>query len=192
MGTFDRTEAGKKFEKYWQEIRKNGEKVPLRSEFRVTSEIAPLLPFVVIAEVLDGDIVFRLVGTGLAEHQGIDITGRRYGEFSRSEQVSRALTRIAAAHARPCGLRTVHTEEYARGVSSDVEVVALPLRRDHQGGQMMVMLVTPLGRGLADKGGRPLYLNPLSSIAYIDLGDGIPEDDDVLAGRHGPAAANEG
>lgn len=192
MGTYDRTEAGKKLEKYWREIRKNGTKVPLRSDFRVTSEIAQLLPFVVIAEVLDGDIVFRLVGTGLAEHQGIDITGRRYSEFSKPGQVTGALTRIAAAHARPCGLRTVHTEEYARGISSEVEVVTLPLRRDDQGGQMMVMLVTPIGRGLANKGDRPLYLNPISSVAYIDLGDGIPEDEDVLAGRSGPSAPNEG
>lgn len=184
METSERTEQGKKLEKYWREIRKNGDLVPLRSDFRVTAEIAPLLPFLVIVEALESDIVFRLVGTGLAEHQGIDITGRRYGDFGRPDQVSRALARIRAAHALPCGIRTIHTEEYARGIASEVEVATFPLRGDN-GSLMMVMVVTPIGRGIAEKGGQDLYLKPASLIDYIDLGNGVPDDEHVLADKTG-------
>ncbi|MFN4355392.1 PAS domain-containing protein [Parvibaculum sp.] len=189
MGTSDRTDQGKKLETYWREIGTKTQGIPFRSDFRVTSEIAPLLPFLVIVEALENDIVFRLVGTGLAEHQGIDITGRRYSDFSRPDQVVRALARIRAAHAQPCGLRTIHTEEYARGIASEVEVAAFPLRGDDNGSPMMVMVVTPVGRGISEKGGKALYLKPLSSIDYIDLGNGIPDDEDVLAGTTGAWAA---
>lgn len=188
MGTSDGNEQGKKLEKYWREIRKGEDRVPLRSDFRVTSEIAPLLPFLVIVEALEDDIVFRLVGTGLAEHQGLDITGRHYGDFGGPDQVNRALARIRAAHDLPCGMRTIHTEEYARGIASEVEVSAFPLRGDN-GSQMLVMVVTPVGRGIAEKGGKALYLKPLSSIDYIDLGNGVPEDEQVLAGAIGAATA---
>ncbi len=189
MGTSERTEQGKKLEKYWRELRKNGEKVPLRGDFRVSSEIAPLLPFLVIVEALENDIVFRLVGTGLAEHQGIDITGRRYGDFSKPDQVARALSRIRAAHALPCAFRTIHTEEYGRGIASEVEVAAFPLRGDESGSQMMVMVVTPIGRGISEKSSKALYLKPLSSIEYIDLGSGIPDDAKVIAGESGTLKA---
>lgn len=185
MATSERTEQGKKLERYWRNLRKNGEKVPLRGDFRVSSEIAPLLPFLVIAEALENDIVFRLVGTGLAEHQGVDITGRRYGDFSKPEQVMRALSRMRAAHALPCAFRTIHTEEYGRGIASEVEVAAFPLRGDESGSQMMVMVVTPIGRGISEKSSNALYLKPLSRIEYIDLGNGVPDDAAVLAGASG-------
>lgn len=185
MKTSERTEQGKKLEKYWLQLKGGGPSVPLRSEFRVTSEIAPLLPFLVIAEALENDIVFRLVGTGLAEHQGIDITGRRYGDFGKPDQVERALARIRAAHAFPCAFRTIHTEEYGRGIASEVEVAAFPLRGDESGSQMMVMAVTPIGRGISEKDGNALYLKPLTRIGYIDLGHGIPDDADVIAGTNG-------
>lgn len=188
MWTSDGTEQGKKLEKYWREIGKNGDQVPHRSDFRITSEIAPLLPFLVIVEAQEDDIVFRLVGTGLAEHQGLDITGRRYGEFGGPGQVDRALARMRVAHALPCGIRTIHTEEYARGIASEVEVAAFPLRGDN-GGQMLVMVVTPVGRGIAEKSGKALYLKPLSLIDYIDLGSGVPDDDEVLAGVSGASTA---
>lgn len=139
-----------------------------------------MLPHLLIIEVVEGDIVFRLVGTGVAEHQGIDITGKRYGDFSAQEQRARAVTRITAAHKRPCGLLTIHKEEYGHGLSSMVEVTAFPLLGDANGELMMVLAATPVDRGLASKSDTPLFLRPLTHIEYIDLGAGVPDDADVL------------
>lgn len=180
MKTGARTETAAKLEQYWKKIRKENEKVPLRNAFKASSEIAPLLPFLAIVEVVAEDIVFRLAGTGLAEHQGIDITGKRYGDFAAPDQVMRAIARIKAVHDVPCGILSVHTEEYGRGVSSEVEVASLPLRGEGQAGLMMVLAVTPIGRGFISKREAPLFLKPASRIEFIDLGNGIPDDDWIM------------
>ncbi|MBA4208706.1 MAG: hypothetical protein C0454_04165 [Parvibaculum sp.] len=187
MGLHQRTENGEKIEKYWRDIRNSGEGVPSRSAFRVSSAIAPLLPFLVIVELADRDIVFRLVGTGLAEHQGIDITGKRYSDFAGPDQVARATRRFEAAWKRPCGILSIHKEEYGRGVASLVEVASFPLRGDHEE-MMMVLSVTPIGSGLAERSSSPLFLRPLSHIEYIDLGSGTPDDNDIVAGLNGATA----
>lgn len=180
MGTEARTDTAGKLEQYWKKTRSDDEKVPLRSAFKLSSEIAPLLPHLVIMEVVAEDIVFRLVGTGLAAHQGIDITGKRYGDFAAPDQVARAVARVRAMHALPCGFLSVHTEEYGRGVSSEVEVAGFPLRGEGQAGPMMVLVVTPIGRGLASKSETPLFLRPASRIDFVDLGYGIPDDDKIM------------
>lgn len=179
MTTRPRTEAGRKLEEYWKSIRGDGEQVPLRSAFKVTSANAAILPFMVILEVVEGDIVFRLAGTGLAEHQGLDITGRRYGEFAAADQVTRAVARIGACHERPCGFSSLHIEEYGRGIASEVDVTGFPLRGDG-GERMMVLVVTPVGRGLATRRDDPLYMKPASRIDFIDLGMGAPDDAAIL------------
>lgn len=188
MATGTGTEAARKLEIYWKTIR-NDAKIPLRSAFKIASEIAPLLPYLVITEVADGDIVFRLAGTGLAEHQGIDITGKRYGDFAAPEQVARAIARTLAIHALPCGFRSVHTEEYGRGLSSDVEVAGFPLRGDGQAGPMMVLVVTPTGRGLTAKSEIPLFFQPASHIEFINVGNGIPDDGAIMKAMADSAAA---
>ncbi|MGB6085206.1 PAS domain-containing protein [Parvibaculum sp.] len=180
MGITERTENSRKLELYWKSIRKPGEKIPPRSAFRVTQELAPLLPNLVIVEVLDNDLVFRLVGTALTRHQGIDITGKSYGDFSKPDQVARAVARAMAAHKVGCGLLTIHEEEYGHGLSSTVEVAAFPLRGDANGEVMMVLSATPIDRGLAPKSDTALFLRPLTHIEYIDLGFGVPDDAEVL------------
>jgi hypothetical protein len=180
MRTGAETDTAGKLEQYWKKTRNDGEKVPLRSAFKLSSEIAPLLPNLVIMEVVAEDIVFRLVGTGLAEHQGIDITGKRYGDFAAPDQVARTVARVRAIHARPCGFLSVHTEDYGRGMSSQIEVAGFPLRGDGQAGPMMVLAVTPVGRGLASKSETPLFLRPASRIDFVDLGHGIPDDGKIM------------
>lgn len=189
MTTGARTEAGKKLEGYWKSIRDAGEPTPFRSAFRMTAEIAPIVPHIVITEVLDGDIVFRLAGTGIAAHQGIDITGRRYGDFAASDQVARAVARIAAIHKFACGFVSVHTEEYGRGVASEVEVTGFPLRGDGAAELMMVLAVTPVGRALTEKRETPLFLRPASYIDFIDLGAGTPDDAAVIKSVNAAAGA---
>lgn len=181
METGAETDTAGKLEQYWKKTRNDGEKVPLRSAFKLSSEIAPLLPHLVIMEVVAEDIVFRLVGTGLAAHQGIDITGKRYGDFAAPDQVTRAVARVRAFHAWPCGFLSVHTEEYGRGLSSEIEVAGFPLRGEGQTGPMMVLAVTPAGRGgLASKSETPLFLRPASRIDFVDLGYGIPDDGKIM------------
>ncbi|ABS64626.1 protein of unknown function DUF1457 [Parvibaculum lavamentivorans DS-1] len=181
MSTGSRAEAGKKLEQYWNSIASGDGSIPLRSAFKLSSATAPILPYTVIFEVCEGDLVFRLAGTGIAAHQGIDITGRRYGEFAAPDQVVRAIARVKACHALPCGFVSVHREEYGRGDASEVEVTGLPLRGDEEGGEMMVLVVTPIERGLSARRAEPLFMRPASRIEFIDLGSGTPDDAAIIA-----------
>ncbi|MEX0838807.1 MAG: PAS domain-containing protein [Parvibaculum sp.] len=185
------TDSGRKLEQYWKSIRKADE-VPLRGTFKLTAEIAPLMPHLVIAELADGDIVFRFAGTGLTERQGLNITGKRYGDFAEPLQVARAVARIKAFHATPCGFVSVHREEYERGFAVDVEVTGFPLRSDDGEGRLMVMNVTPLGTApYTETGGRPIFMAPASHFEFIDVGQGVPDDDAIVQWAEG-TAMNEG
>ena len=180
MNSLVLTDSGRKLEKYWQSIRKADE-VPRRGDFRLTSDIAPLMPHLVIAELDDNDLVFRLAGSGVTERQGLNITGKRYGDFAEPMQVARAAARIIALHAAPCGFVSVHREEYQRGFAADVEVVGFPLRTDNGEGRMLVMVVTPLGTApYSETGGLPIFMAPASRFEFIDVGQGEPDDNAIV------------
>ncbi len=145
----------------------NRQRSPVRAAFKLTSKTAPLMPHMVIAELADGDVVFRYAGTGLVERQGMNITGKRYGDFAEPLQVARAAARIKAFHATPCGFASVHREGYQRGFAAEVEVVGFPLRADNGEGRLIVMVVTPLGTvPYTETGGRPIFMAPATHFDY--------------------------
>lgn len=167
MTSIARTDAGKKLEQYWHSIREKDEKLPRRSAFKITSGIASILPFLVILELEETDIVFRLVGTGIAAHQGVDITGKRYSDVTTPEHVVQAVARIRACQENLCGFLSVHAEEYGNGLASEVEVTGLPLQNDNGGGLTMVLAVIPTNRKLAKRRNEPLFLQPPSYFACL-------------------------
>ncbi|PKQ09607.1 MAG: hypothetical protein CVT73_01755 [Alphaproteobacteria bacterium HGW-Alphaproteobacteria-12] len=170
------TDAGKKLQQYWQSIRENNQELPHRSAFKITSAIAPILPFMVILEAKEMDVVFRLVGTGIVTHQGVDVTGKHYSDFTTPERALAAVARIGACHKNRCGFVSVHAEEYGRGLASEVEVTGLPLQSGDGGGQTMILAVIPTNRILAKRRNEPLFLRPATYFEFIDLGAGVPED----------------
>lgn len=181
------TEAGQKLENYWKAIR-TGNEIPTRAAFKLTSEIAPLMPHMVIAELADGDLVFRYAGTGLVERQGMNITGKCYGDFAEPLQVARAAARIKAFHATPCGFVSAHREEYQRGFAAAVEVVGFPLRTDDRDGRLIVMVVVPLGTvPFTETGGRPIFMAPATHFEFIDVGQGVPDGDAIVQWAEGTA-----
>ena len=185
------TEAGQKLADYWKEIR-TGNEVPSRAAFKLTSKTAPLMPHMVIAKLADGDVVFRYAGTGLVERQGMNITGKRYGDFAEPLQVARAAARIKAFHATPCGFASVHREGYQRGFAAEVEVVGFPLRADNGEGRLIVMVVTPLGTvPYTETGGRPIFMAPATHFEFIDVGQGLPDGDAIVQWAEG-AVMTEG
>lgn len=174
------TDSSRKLEIYWRSIRKADE-VPLRSAFRLTTETAPLMRHMTIAELTDDDLVFRLAGTGITERQGLNITGKRYGDFAEPLQVARAVARFKAFHATPCGFVSVHREDYERGFATDVEVAGFPLRTDDGEGRMVVMIVTPLGTApYTETGGRPIFMAPATHFEFIDVGQGVPDGEAIV------------
>ena len=181
------TEAGQKLGNYWKAIR-TGNEVPTRAAFKLTSEIAPLMPHMVIAELADGDLVFRYAGTGLVERQGMNIPGKRYGDFAEPMQVARAAARVKAFHATPCGFVSVHREEYQRGFAAEVEVTGFPLRTDDGEGRLIVMVVTPLGTvPYTRTGGRPIFMAPATHFEFIEVGQGLPDGEAIVQWAEGTA-----
>lgn len=151
------------------------------------------MPHLSIAELCDDDLVFRLAGTGLTERQGLNITGKRYGDFAEPLQVARAVARFKAFHATPCGFVSVHREEYQRGFAAEVEVVGFPLRADDGTGMLMVMAVTPLGTvPYTETQGRPIFMAPASYFQFTDVGQGVPDDQAIVQWAEGMAISGKG
>lgn len=60
--------------RYWRGLLREG-RLPSRRDM-APSDMIPLLPWLVLIDVLDGDTYrYRLVGTGIVDHVGFDATG---------------------------------------------------------------------------------------------------------------------
>jgi hypothetical protein len=64
---------------YWQSKRTDGQ-LPLRSQIDPI-EMPRLLPYLMLIEVIDGRIRYRLVGTQVVANAGYDFTGRHLDEL---------------------------------------------------------------------------------------------------------------
>ena len=68
---------------YWSRLRR-GRRMPQRAEISPFEIPKPILPFLIIAEFIEGSpsVRFRLVGTEMVEHFGFDFTGRTTAEVA--------------------------------------------------------------------------------------------------------------
>lgn len=70
--------------RFWRRLPRDGAVIPLRSSFDPL-DVPKHLSSLILAEVLEPDIRFRLVGTDMVEAWGSDFTGKRLSEIMSGE-----------------------------------------------------------------------------------------------------------
>ena len=171
MTTF-KTEKCRGFFEHWASLRDEGQHAPLQSVFLDKShpEYAPHLH---IADVYDGYLVFRLIGTKVVERWGRDKTGEVVGE-GQPPGMQRALYENGILSvSTPCGFRMEMMFAASNGSEISVEALVLPLETQDGKPDRLVSLsevVEKLKYG--DQSER--YLN-MSNVNWVDIGAGVPE-----------------
>jgi hypothetical protein len=114
---------------YWREKRAE-RTAPSRADIQ-PSELVPMLPYLALFDVIDGDFRFRLFGTGLVDAYGGDVTGKLLSECDLDGIHAQILEQLAAVvrERRPNVLRVKFTKD-TDDRHLEYERVALPLSGD--------------------------------------------------------------
>lgn len=97
--------------RYWLELRQ-GRRMPARRQIQ-PQDIPALLPYIFLVDVLPDGYRFRLVGTHIAEHFGIDATGKRLDDVATGAFYQRARRDFDAVAQGPA-LHYIASELYWR------------------------------------------------------------------------------
>lgn len=90
--------------------------------------LSAFLPDISIMErVAPGKLIYRLLGTGVVERLGADLTGHNFMDYIRNvdgEAIDAGMTGVIE---QPCGTLLLYENVYASGKRSRVETLAMPL-----------------------------------------------------------------
>lgn len=168
------------FHDQWFALQKrSGALVPSRAEFN-PAEIKSVLRYLAIAEIADdGELVYRLVGTGMDQLMGTPLTGTRFGDIveARMRPAFKVWTRDLL-EGRPYGLYLIFVASTVTGRQVEIEDVAFPLA-DAQGRFRFVAGYSGPTRslGYGEPTGR---LHGFRALKAIDIGAGLPESAERL------------
>lgn len=127
---------------YWRSRRPGPDLLPARTAIDPLELGADLLPYVAIVETIGdhADYRFRLVGSKLTEHAGLDLTGRRIFELNPNQDYA---TYIAALYRQSAKLRLpIYSETQYRAASGrqgQTRRLTCPLAADGQAADMYVV-----------------------------------------------------
>jgi hypothetical protein len=106
---------------------RGGKIAPTRSDLDLR-RMAKLLPDITIMERLEPMLViYRLMGTAVAERVGADLTGHNFLNYLGQTEQSRVDLGIAIVTELPCGTFSVYENDYSSGMTVRAETMALPL-----------------------------------------------------------------
>lgn len=164
-------------EDYWKSLpRPEGKSIPLRRDV-VPSDIKDLLPFVVISEVLPDDpaILIRLAGTGVYDLFGTEITGINMIKHLPPSVAQEMVIGMLPLHDLGVGAWQIQPVSYQSGVEYSVEITSLPVWGED--GERLLFGVTVGAEISARFDGSNLSngLNEPKKMAWLDIGNGIPE-----------------
>lgn len=186
MQLFDdiRTAEGHLFAKAWQRWR-GTDLVPRRSTERI-EDIAKILHMTTVLEAHSSEVVtFRLAGTSLCSAMGIELTGLSYLDFTTAEERGprAACTRSLVDH--PAGSHFVFPIVYRSGKLVATEILSFPVLPDDPTAPPQIFgLSVPLEEMyLEGTVENPDYLPMPEGFQFIDIGAGVPDDDQNLADR---------
>lgn len=161
---------------HWCDIR--GEAlIPQRGKFRPAA-ILRLLPGLMLLEYRDADsLIYRLVGTGIADRLGFDFTGANLFDHISSRQRVYARKRFDLMRKQPCGLFLHETLHSKYGTQVKVEIIYLPLLDRAGDVTQLVSLATVLERKERDPSFKAGTENMTAVAAcFLDIGAGVPEE----------------
>jgi hypothetical protein len=127
----------KEFAYYWRSLDRD-RMIPRRSSFDPT-RISPLLPGIAIYEIKSRDeIVYRLAGTALVDHFGMEVTGKNFLDFWEGERREMAADAMYNCITKPCGLFTKMTGVSHSGRVETSVSVGFPLLDENENCNRMV------------------------------------------------------
>lgn len=175
LPNFVRARSNAMFASAWLRWR-SGRLLPGRSEMNLR-DIAAFLPGVRLLEFdEDGDVRFRLVGTGLREVYGAEMTGRSLRALTNPQDWAARHWRHRAAVDQPCGLLFATTDTFPYDKQIRYETVCLPLDAIDRAPSRRTILshLAILDATFVD---RPSELRPFptpTSFRFVDIGAGTP------------------
>jgi len=158
---------------YWLKIR-GDDLVPLRSDL-YPSDIQALLPRLMLLEYCAPDkLIYRLVGTGIVNRMGVELTGTNLFDTVIPKQLAMASYCYNAVRTHPCGL-VLHMQMQSKYKAFFVaELIFLPLR-DRQGEiTQLVSSVSVLQRDARGTASDEQRAMKAFEAAFIDIGAGVP------------------
>lgn len=141
-------------------------------------KFAPLMSDITIAERQrpGDDIVYRLIGTGVARRLGRDPTGAAMFDLFRPVDIDRVRRAADEIVSRPCGFFSRQENTYASGDIALADCLSLPLRTDGSGTDHVIMSLHENHRvrpGLVPEPD-PVVATRWIETTFIDLGHGTP------------------
>lgn len=183
--TAARTQKSRIFEAMWRALPRHG-LTPHRSSFR-PERAGRLLSNIVLLEISPGAAAdgsdmttcVRLVGGALRDLAGLNVTGLDYLDLvpDRAYQSHHLMTCLA----HPCAAWSLAPVVYDRGYSSLVEITNFPLIDDKTGNHLALILMVEVRNDLLlrQNTSRPIEMRPAVKKAFIDIGAGVPEPEDI-------------
>jgi hypothetical protein len=121
------------------------------------------------------ELKIRLVGSGLHQQIGRDVTGEDYVKFMGEERRRGTLIALDHLFRQPCGIWQVVPVHYERGFSHFWEMTALPLQGNENNRPTVLCYVRV--EGLAPgtvTGNHAMNVGLAEAFSYIDIGAGVP------------------
>ena len=149
-------------------------------------DIAPLLPYVSVLEVLSTEVAtFRLAGTALCEAMGIEMTGLNYFDFTTLEERGLRSARVNRLVGQPAGSYFVLPIPFRSGRLVPTEFLSLPVRPNDPAAPMQLFALTKPMEDLHLEGpvAASNQIPVAESFQFIDIGAGVPDSGLDLANR---------
>lgn len=164
------TTAIQEFIGHWQSLCK-GELVPALADFLETP--APTLqPNVILVDVVADDrLHVRLIGTGLVELIGRELTKTDALDLYAAPLRQRALETCQKMVRQPCGQLSERLTTTARGLIVPATTVALPLRTRTG---INCLAGYTAAREAVDVGDSVFSIKEITAAEWIDIGAGVP------------------
>ena len=171
-----------KFLEIYEEARQT-KLVPTRDDLGLR-QLARFLPDITIMERPEpGKVIYRLMGTAVAERMGADLTGQNFLDYLKDAERARNDLGLGFVSDIPCGTFAMYDNQYASGVLSRNESMMLPI--DAGSGeapyQILGMHLTQNPFQYGEEQGQSVIAVKWRDGMVIDLGRGLP-DPAILAG----------
>lgn len=175
MPTF-RSPRSHQYAQYYLSLLRPG-RLPLRSEFDVTTQGSIIDSFVILEREEPGLVRFRLAGTLERRRYGFEVTGRNYLDFVPEDRRAAAESAFRRMADHPCGMHAMIVSRTLYGRTTVNEALGFPFRADRTGAIHLIFQSNDLEFDeRRQMEGDPLSLHQqVSSRRYIDIGFGIPD-----------------
>ncbi len=167
-------ELGNVLVSHWQSLLACG-CIPTAGKFKPEARLKPVLPHLLILEIVDGDVKLGLIGPGHDGRLEINPMGNSYLDTIPPERRYATMMRVQAMLQHKCGARIEIEEEMENGKLGTTYLTVVPYAADETHGAYLVTVVPPNTEAGPDDATTSSFFNrPFKSFEYLDLGFGTP------------------